>query len=103
MLNRKNSGALYQDCQCRTVDLGSNGRRCARAPDRAVSSAHGSTVDRPFKREGVSDPSRPCKIQGPWTCACGMRRRARWSVAARGRGSLALPLGGVPGHLFERG
>jgi hypothetical protein len=32
MLNRKNSGALYQDCQRRTVDLGSNGRRSARAP-----------------------------------------------------------------------
>jgi hypothetical protein len=63
-----------------------------------VSAAHGSTVDRGQGVPPRFDQDRPCQIKRPGTCASRVRRRARRSVAARGRGSPALPLGGVPGH-----
>jgi hypothetical protein len=68
----------------------------ARAPGARV---HGGP---PIQNEGVRDQSRPCKIQQPWTHACGMRRQHRRSVAAHGGSSPALRLGGVPGHQHDR-
>jgi hypothetical protein len=41
----------------------------------------------PTQNEGVRDPCRPCKILGPWTRACGMRRRCRRRQGRRGGAS----------------
>jgi hypothetical protein len=41
----------------------------------------------PIQNEGVRDLCRPCKILGPWTRACGMRRRRRQRQGRRGGAS----------------
>jgi hypothetical protein len=103
MQNYENSGVLKRNAKAAPwiLDPTAADARVCRGPHRELGSrVHGGP---PTQNEGVRDPCHPCKIQGPWTRACGMRRRARRSAAARGGSSLVLPLGGVPGHLFERG